>query len=132
MQNTSSPINLNEAILQLEIEQEKKRKLLKEQFHIATESLKPAHLLKSTIKDISLSPQLMTDMLGTGMGLVTGYLSKKIVVAGSDNIFRKLLGTIVQMSVANIVAQHPEAIKSIGQFIFEFVSSKKETETNEE
>jgi hypothetical protein len=60
------------------------------------------------------------------LGLATGYLSRKIVVGASGNIFRKLLGSILQFGVTNIVAQHPDVIKSIGQFIFQHIFRKKE------
>ena len=132
MQKIISTINIKEAINLLEIEQEEKSELLKEQYLLTFESLKPANLLKSTLKDISSSPILMSDILGTAIGLATGYLSKKIVVGGSDNIFRKLFGTIMQVSVSNTVARHPEAIKSIGKFIIGYIISLKESKSNEE
>jgi hypothetical protein len=60
------------------------------------------------------------------MGLTTGYLSKKLVVGFSGNIIRKLLGSILQLGVTNVVAQHPDSLKSLGQFIFQRIFHKKE------
>lgn len=126
MQNISSTTELNEVIRLLEIEQAANGLQLREEFHRTYESLKPVNVLKSTLKDINSSPLLMTTMAGTTAGLVSGYLSKKIVVGSSDNLFRKLLGTILQIGVANIVAQHPDAIKSVGQFALRYVLRMKE------
>jgi len=125
MQNKDPQTNIKNAIRLLEIEQAKKGDFLKKQFHITYESLKPISILKSTIKDINSSPILMTDVLGTSIGLATGYISKKIIIGQSDNILRKLLGTIVQISVTNTVARHPEVIRSIGKHILNYILSTK-------
>ncbi len=126
MQNITSATGLKNAIQLLEVEQVVKLQLFKEQFHLTYESLKPVNILKSTIKDVASSPYLIDNILGTAIGLTSGYLSKKIFVGASGNMFRKLLGSVLQFSVTNVVAQHPETIKSFGQFIFQHIFRKKE------
>jgi hypothetical protein len=126
MQNITSSAGLKNAIQLLEVEQAVNGQLLKEQFHLAYESLKPVNLLKGTLKDIAFSPYLIDYILGTAMGLATGYLSKKIAVSASGNMLRKLFGSILQFGVTNVVAQHPDAIKSLGQFIVQHIFRKKE------
>lgn len=126
MQKITSTAELKNAIQLLEIEQAIKGQLLKEQFYRTRESLKPLNLLKGALKDIASSPYLIDDILGAAMGLATGYLSKKLVVGASGNMFKKLIGSVLQLGVTNVVAQHPDAIKSFGQFIFQHVFRKKE------
>jgi hypothetical protein len=126
MQNITTIAELKDAIQILEVEQTVKWQLLKEQFHVTYESLKPVNLLKSTFTDIATSPFLIENILGNVVGLATGYLSKKIFVSFSGNIFRKLFGSVLQVSVKNIVAQHPDAIKAFGQFIIQHFLHKKE------
>jgi hypothetical protein len=126
MQNITSIAGLRDAIQLLEIERAKKGILLKEQFYLTYESLKPVNLLKNTLKEIFLSPNLIDNFLGTIIGLGSGYLSKKIVVGGSGNIIKKLLGSILQFGVTNMVAQHPDGIKALGQLIFQRIFSKRE------
>jgi hypothetical protein len=78
--------------------------------------------------NISSSPNLLDTLLSTSIGLATGYLSRKIVVGTSRNIFRKLIGSGLQLGITNIVAQHPEAVKSFGWFILHhFLHKKKGT-----
>ena len=129
MDNITSISELKNAIQLLEVEQAAKGELLKEQFYITYESLKPANLLLNTIKEVATSPNLIDNILGTVAGLATGYISKKIIVGASGNILRKFFGSILQLGVTNTVAQHPDAIKSIGQFLFQYLLRKKE-ETN--
>jgi hypothetical protein len=127
MQNIKSIRDLQEAIRNLEIEQAAKGLLLKEQFHQTYESLKPVSFLKSTLKDITSSSFLFDNVLSTSIGIASGYLTKKIVIGTSANIFRRLLGTIMQIGVTSTVSQHQEAIKTFGQFIIQHILSKKET-----
>jgi len=129
MQNITSSAELKNAIRILEIEQTVNGQLLKDQLYLTCESLKPANILKNTLKDITSSPNLIDNILGTAMGLITGYFSRKIVIGTSGNIFRKLFGSIVQIGVTDVVSQHPDAIKSFAQFIFQRIFRKKEINT---
>jgi hypothetical protein len=60
------------------------------------------------------------------MGLASGFLSKKIFVGASGSLFRKLIGSILQFGITNVVAQNSSIIKSIGQAIFQYFIRKKE------
>ncbi len=126
MQNITSKPGLKDAIQLLEAEQVIKGQLLKDQFYLTYESLKPVNLLMHTLKEISSSPYLIDNISGTAMGLAGGFLSKKIFVGTSGNLIRKLIGSILQFGVTNIVAQNSEIIKSIGQAIFQHFFHKKE------
>ncbi len=125
MENITSATQLKIAIQILETEQDIKAQLIKEQIILAHDSIKPINLLKSTVNDFITSPYLIDNILGGAVGLATGYLSKKIVIGASGNLFRKLLGVVMQFGVTNAVAQHPEGIRSIGQYIFKHILPKK-------
>ncbi len=127
MQNIASTIELKNAIQLLKEDQLVKGHLLKEQFFITYESLKPVNVLSTTLHDISSSPYLMENILGSAMGIASGFLTRKIFVGSSGNIIRKLLGSIIQFSVTNVVAQHPESVKSIGQVILQYLLTRKRT-----
>ena len=126
MQHITSAAELKNAIQLLEVEQTFKAQLLKKQFQITYESLKPAHLIRSILKDITSSPYLIDNLVGTAIGLGSGYLSKKIVVGTSSNIIRNLLGSILQFGVTNVVSRHPDAIKTFGQYLFQRIFRTKE------
>ncbi|HAN17129.1 MAG: hypothetical protein A2X13_06410 [Bacteroidetes bacterium GWC2_33_15] len=125
MEKITSSTDIKKAIEILQSEQAIKGKLLKEQIYITYESLKPINLLKNTIKDISSSPFVIENIIGIATGITSGYLSKKIVVGSSSGILRNILGSVLQYSVTNAVAQHPEAIKSFGRFIVDLLFRKK-------
>jgi hypothetical protein len=127
MQNITSVAELKNAIDLLKVEQGMRGQLLKAQFYITCERLKPANLLKSALHDISSSPFLIDNILSTAMGIVSGFLTNKIFVGKSGNMVRKLLGSVLQFGVTSVVAQHPDAIKSYGQMILQYFLRKRET-----
>jgi hypothetical protein len=126
MQNINSSDGLRNAIQLLEAEQAFKGQLLKKQFLITYESLRPVNILRNTLKDIASTPNLLDNILGTATGIATGYLSKKVFIGASVNLFRKIIGSFLQVGVTNAFAQHPESIKSFGHLIIQYFLRKKE------
>jgi len=127
MQNITSATGLKNAIHLLEVEQADQGQQLKAQFYLTIESLKPVNLLRSTLNDITSSPFLIDNIIGTALGLTSGFLSKKIFIGASGNKFRKLIGYILQFGVTNFVAQHHDTIKLFGQSVFQYFLRKKGT-----
>jgi hypothetical protein len=126
MRSENSILDLKNAILLLESEKDIKGKALKEQLSLVYESFKPVNLITGTLNDIAKSPFLIDNMIGTGIGLVSGFLTKKAFVGSSGSLIRKFLGSILQFGVTNVVAQHSDNIKSIGQLLFQKLIQKKE------
>jgi hypothetical protein len=130
MQNITSIAGLKSAIQLLEDEQDIKGQILKEQFYLTLNSFKPVNLLTDTLKEIVTSPYLADNIVGTVIGLITGSLSKRLLIGSSGNIFKKLIGSIMQIGVTNVVAKHSDTIRSIGQVIFQYILRKKEKNSN--
>jgi hypothetical protein len=126
VKNISSNAELQDAIRLLEAEQAIKLKLMKEQFHLAYESLKPAKFIENTLKDIVSSPYLVNKIMVTSIGLVTGYLSQKAITRRSSGKLRKLFGYMLQFGITNLIAQNPKAIKMFSQYIFQHIFPKTE------
>lgn len=131
MQSISSREELREAIEVLETEQALKGQLLKEQFILTYDSLKPINVLRRTLKEITSGQSMADDIPGTIMGLVSGYLSRKILTGRSANIFRKLLGSALQIGVTNVVAKNSNMIRAVGLALIEhFLHRKNMTSKN--
>lgn len=130
MQNTTPYTRLKNDIQLLEDEQDYKRRLLKEQLNISYERLKPLNLIRSALKNIYTSPNLIDNILTPALGLASGYLSRKIFVRTSGNLLRKIIGSVLQIGVTGLVAQHPDTIKSFGRFIIGYITRKKGTNSN--
>lgn len=109
MENINSITVLKNAIDLLEAEQAYKGQQLKEEFN---------HAIRSVLIDKLSSSYLMENILGVSIGLATGYLSKRLVVGASVNVFRKVIGNILQLGIATVTSTHLDTIRSYGQTIF--------------
>ena len=125
MENITSIDGLKNAIQILEVEQADKLQRLKEQSLLSIEILKPVNILKSAFKDIISSPLLLDNMVDTGLGLATGFLTKRIFIGSSVNILRKLVGSVLQLGVTSVATQNSDFIRSFGRFAFHKIFNKK-------
>jgi hypothetical protein len=125
MDSITSTAGLKNAIQLLEAEQATALQLLKEQLAITYHSFKPVNFLAGAFNRMTSSPNLIENILGTSVGLATGYLSKKIVVGASVNIFRKLFGSVLQLGVTNLITRHPDAFKTFGRFVLRYFLHRK-------
>jgi hypothetical protein len=121
MEKITSEASLKAAILQLELKQAEERKVLKEQYLLAYESMKPINLIKTTFKEVTASPELKDEILNTSIGLATGYLSKMLFQGASHSPVRKLFGTVLMFGITNAVTKHPEVVKSVGKGVVNFL-----------
>jgi hypothetical protein len=125
MQNITSVDGLRNAIQLLETEQKNKGELLKKQVMITYESLRPVNLIKNTLKDLFSSSFEGENISGIAAGITGGYLLKKLFVGRSGNPFKKLLGSIIQLGLTNVIAQNSQLIRSFGEGVFRLFSEKK-------
>jgi hypothetical protein len=125
MQNITSVAGLKNAIKVLEVEQASKGQLLKEQLSVVYESLMPVNILRNTLKKFFGKSDLIEDLSGSAMGAASGLLVKKIFIGKSGNAFKKLIGSLLQMGISNIVTQNSDLIRSVGHGIIQYLFQKK-------
>jgi hypothetical protein len=124
MQNINSINDLREAILLMESRQSEEEIILREQFQLTYESLKPLSLIKSTLKEASESREIKNNIFNTSVGMTAGYLSKIIFERTSKNPFKKLFGNILMFGITNIVTRNTSIIKNTGKRILEIIREK--------
>lgn len=121
MQTIITEDDLRIAILQLENRQVEEGKILKAQFLVAVESIKPINLIKSVFTEAVESEDLHHNLVNSSIGLSAGYITKMLFQGISHSPLRKFLGTALMFGIKNIVAQNPEAIKSGGRIFFKTI-----------
>jgi len=114
MQKLTAAETLKSSILVLQQRQVAEGKLLMDQFSDTFESIKPVNILRKVINDMTHTSDLKDDVLQTVAGLVSGYLSRKLLVRSSKNPILRLAGLFVQYGVTTLVAKNSSAIKSVG------------------
>lgn len=105
---------LNELILLQEQQYDTDLRLLKDQFHIVYESLKPLNLIKKLVHEVATSPEIKEDITSNVIGFITGFISKSLFVNDNSSAIKKVFATILQFAVGNIVSKHSANIKAIG------------------
>lgn len=85
---------------QREVQQQQELRIL---FSDIVESLSPAGILKSSIKDVVASPDLRTQLMDTAIGIGAGVAGKKLFVGKSDSMLKKIGGTAIEFILANFV-----------------------------
>ena len=120
---------LKESIRLLEIRQAEEGEQLKEQFKATYESLKLVNLVKSSIKDITESVEIKNSLFESIVSVLSGYLTKKLMISSKSNPFTKIVGLVVQFGVTNLVAKNAEVIRTyITDLIDKFMHPKEEEE----
>jgi hypothetical protein len=127
MEKITSIIELREYIYLLEIKQANEKQLLKEQFKITYENMQPVNLIKRTLSELTTAPDFKGNILNAIAGIGMGYLSKKVVVGGTLNPLKQLLGALLQVGITSIVAKNGEGIKATITNLLSKFSSKKNT-----
>lgn len=125
MEKITTIAELRDSIVLLEIRQANEKALLKKQFMITYESMKPVNLIKSKFNDIVKSPNLKENILNTALSIAAGYLSKKVLVGSTQNPLKQLLGTILQVGVTGIVSENTDGIKSTAMDLIGNIFKKK-------
>lgn len=114
MQKVTSTSELKEVIVKLELKQREQWEDFKDHLDTAFDSLKPINLIKATYREFLQTPHLAENIVGSTVGLASGFVTKKLIVRKSGNIFRNFAGGIAQMLISNFVAKHSHTIKTIG------------------
>jgi len=119
---------LKEAIYLLEQKQSLQARLLKNRLLSISEELKPANIMKNIFSKVTASPDLKGGIITTAIGLSAFYLTRNILWRSGRNPLRKILVSLLQLGVSNLIARNPEAIKSISHAVFDGIFHKKRQE----
>src|SRR3954468_17070885 len=116
---------LRDEICMLEKQQAEQLLILKEQFHVTIESLKPLNLVKNTLAGLISSPAVKTTLADNAIGMTTGYITKLALMGVSRNPATKIVGALLQFVIGGYVSKHSGGIKSVGEYFFNRVFKKK-------
>ena len=125
MQKITTTADLKNAIDELKAERSIKKQLLKGNIYLTVESLKPVNILKNTLNDLASSRFLVDEIVRSAASLAAVILSGKIVEGSNGNKFRKLIGSILKLSLTRFVAQNSDNIQLYGQYVFRHILHRK-------
>lgn len=97
---------LQEKIALLEISQIESLSELKKHAQLAFDSVNPMSFIKNTISDITTSTPIKNNIVNSVVGMATGYIGKAILIGKAHNPVTRILGTILQFAISNLVSKH--------------------------
>lgn len=123
-QNESELLLANIAIL--EARQKLELKVMKSQLQVAYASLHPVNVIKNFFQKIGAKQSNSRESLGqSAIGIVSGYVSNKLVAGASKQLYKKSIGSVLQLVVAKSLAQNQSIISKGIAMLFQLIIGKK-------
>ncbi len=126
MHPIASNKDLQERITYLEDKTNRQKDELKTLWKAGYESIKPQNLIKNAFSDAVAEPRVRNNMLNTSVGLLTGLLTRKLLIGSGAGIFKKIAGTAVQVGITKFIARQFPAIQhKANEFLQKKPAAKK-------
>lgn len=127
MKTNNETEELNQLILKVQEQNNLELTLLKEQFKVTYDSLKPAAIIKDVFHNITTTPDIKDNIVSSAIGLSTGILGNKLLVGSSHSPVRKVMGNVLQFAVTNLVSKYTGGFSTIAGHMFKsFFTPKKQ------
>ncbi len=118
MQSITSVDALREAILLLETRRQEQEKGLIRYLQRVSDGLKPLSIIKNIVREVAGSRGIQHQMLNAGIGLVAGYLLRKLLITSQSGPLKKIIGVALQFGITRVVGKKGDAIRGGGaQFL---------------
>jgi hypothetical protein len=98
-------MDLQEAIAALEQEKAVSRYKIEDDIRCIHESLGASNILKAAFHSVAGKEGIKSRAANTALSLGSGWVAQKLFTNNSTNIFRRLLGTVVQVAVTGLMAK---------------------------
>ncbi len=76
---------------------------LKDQYHVTIESFKPFNLIKDSIGDVLMSPNLKANLISGAIGFGSNYLTRNVLNEDSRNPIKRVLGKVLKFAMKNFI-----------------------------
>lgn len=126
MQKITTVNELKLAIERMEYLRDTDLILLKSQFLITVECLKPVNIMKDSLKKITSCASLKSSLINAALGITSGIIAEKVIVGKSHNPITKIMGTLIKFLVTNKVVKNADEIKIIGGLVLNKIMKKKD------
>jgi hypothetical protein len=98
-----------------ELKQARAETALKEELNLVVKNIQPINLIKNTLSKFSGTSDLKEKLVDSTLGTVSGFLLNKLVVRGSHNPLKQILGTLLQIGVSAMISNKSKILFSIGK-----------------
>lgn len=117
--NKANPTeSLNASIAMLEQKRAAEFQSLKSHLRSTGESLKPANLLRSAVKDVAHSSQLKSILIKTAVAVAAGYVAKRLITRQrKTEKNNNLMGNVLQYGISFLASNRNKLLKTAGIYV---------------
>jgi hypothetical protein len=112
MQKIRSGEELRSAIFLIEQKKEALHAEIENEMVTIQESLTVSGIVKNVLQRLIGSSDVKTKATSSVIGLGSGFIAQKIIIGGSKNIFKRILGTVAQIVITGLVAKNSTRLAS--------------------
>lgn len=132
MRKPNAADSLKETIRLLEKRHAEEGRELKEQFKLTYESLKPANIIKSTIRDLAYSVEVKNNLFDTVLSLISTYMAKRILTDSKSGFFARIVRVLAHFGITNMITNNSEEIRLyLANLIEKFFTPKEKVAETE-
>ena len=110
MKTTNQHDILSERISYLKNKQEHELQLLKQQYDITLNNLKPINLIKSTFQEFKSSTDFKSNLVNGAVGIGTNFLLSKVMFLSPKNPLKNILYNGIRYVANNFTKKKQKAI----------------------
>lgn len=104
---------LRHAINSLESKQALLLQSIKSDLSISFTNISPSYLFKNTLQALTSNLNLNGGLLTTALGMVMGYVSRKICVNTSISPLKKLIGMLILILTTHLISRNPDKVQKM-------------------
>ncbi len=124
MQVIKDKSSLAGAIRQLESRRVAQADSLREQWELTQSNLNPLTIVKDEVRDTISSPQFGSKVFKGLFSIVSGYITRRLIVGSSGSSFKKALGTIAQTGATGVLLKNTDQITQKGASVISSLLKK--------
>ena len=99
---------------------------IKDSVNSIADHLKPANLIKSGAHSVFNNKN---KIIGTGLGLLAGFIGRRLLVGSGASVFGKTAGKMLQWGITVLVSKNADKVRGkAGEFIGKIANKEKRTQ----
>lgn len=114
MQTIKDINSIDGAIRHLESRQVMQRDALRIQWNTTQTELNPVNIIKDEIRETIANPRFGSQIFNGLFSIVSGYVTKKLIVGESNSAIKKVIGTLAQTGATGAIYKNSDEIKAKG------------------
>ncbi|MCH8546519.1 MAG: hypothetical protein LAT54_07280 [Cryomorphaceae bacterium] len=127
MNRINNTSELQAKISEMQAKSDEAAVLLKEELSGIVDGVHPVQLLKNGIRELVTSSEVKNELLGLSLAMSSGYMTKKLMIGNSNNIFQRIMGNVISVIVSKNIALNADKIQTTVLAVISSIMDRKKS-----